>query len=512
MDATRPSRAAPAAARSATAPATAVRAASTPDTASATGPRPGGVAIETRSIDYVPARERHGKVWHQGPFWFTGNFVLTTMVTGFIGPALGLGLGWSILAVVLGACFGTFFMAFHANQGPRMGLPQMIQSRAQFGIRGAIVPFVAVVFVYVGFNVFNVVLATQGLQTVLPGGSTLWYAVLIAIAIVLAVVGHDLLHLVQRWLTYVLIAVFGVLSIGAIVNLDVSTPAGGGGMSWTAFLVVFSGAAGYQISYAVYVSDYSRYLPADVPARKVIWWTYAGAAGSAAWLMSLGALLASALPDPDAIAAVRQVGNDIVPGFGTFAVLVSALALISIMAVNAYGAMLTTTSALDAFRPVRPTVRVRVIGIVAIEAIVFVVAIVLPEDYLGSFNDFILMMLYGLIPWTAVNLVDFYLVRRGHYAVTAIFDPRGIYGRWSWRGLTAYAVGFAAMIPFFKTSFFTGPMADALDGADLSFVVGLVVGGALYAWLCRDLDLTAERAAERASEAELEGADAPSGA
>ncbi|MBE8594064.1 cytosine permease, partial [Pseudomonas sp. MAFF 301449] len=41
--------------------------------------------IETRSIDYVPRNERHGKVWHQAPFWFTGNFVLTTMVTGFTG-------------------------------------------------------------------------------------------------------------------------------------------------------------------------------------------------------------------------------------------------------------------------------------------------------------------------------------------------------------------------------------------------------------------------------------------
>jgi nucleobase:cation symporter-1, NCS1 family len=470
----------------------------------APGSRSGGM-IETRSIDYVPARERHGKVWHQGPFWFTGNFVLTTMVTGFIGPALGLGLGWSVLAVVLGACFGTFFMAFHANQGPRMGLPQMIQSRAQFGIRGAILPFVAVVFVYVGFNVFNVVLASQGLRTVLPGGSTLWYALLIAIAIVLAVVGHDLLHLVQRWLTYVLIAVFGILTIGAIVNLDVHTPSGGGGMSWTAFLVVFSGAAGYQISYAVYVSDYSRYLPADVPVRKVIWWTYAGAAGSAAWLMSLGALLASALPDPDAIGAIREVGNDIMPGFGTFAVLVSSLALVSIMAVNAYGAMLTTTSAVDAFRPVRPTARVRVAGIVAIEAIVFVVAILLPDDYLGSFNNFILLMLYFLVPWTAVNLVDFYFVRRGHYAITAIFDPRGIYGRWAWRGLVAYVVGFVAMIPFFNTSFFSGPVADALDGADISFVVGLIVSGSLYWWLCRDLDLDAERAAVAASDAELEG-------
>ncbi|MFE5190254.1 purine-cytosine permease family protein [Streptomyces sp. NPDC056628] len=470
-----------------------------------------GGLIETRSIDYVPARERHGKVWHQGPFWFTGNFVLTTMVTGFIGPSLGLGLGWSVLAVVLGACFGTFFMAFHANQGPRMGLPQMIQSRAQFGIRGAIVPFAAVVFVYIGFNVFNVVLATQGLQTILPGGTTLWYALLIGLAIVLAVVGHDLLHAVQRWLTYLLIVVFGVLTVGAVVQLHPHAAAAsgsGGGGGFTAFLVVFSAAAGYQISYAVYVSDYSRYLSKDVPSKKVIWWTYLGAAGSAVWLMSLGSLLASSLPNPDAISGLRQVGNAILPGFGTFAVVVSSLALISIMAVNAYGAMLTSTSAVDAFRKVRPTVKSRVAGIVVIELVVFVVALVLPADYLANFNNFVLLMLYFLIPWTAVNLVDFYFVRRGHYAITAIFDPRGIYGRWSWQGLTAYTVGFAAMVPFFATSFWTGPVAKALGGADVSFAVGLLVAGILYYGLTRSLDLNAEADAIAASDRALEGEDA----
>lgn len=125
--------------------------------------------IEVRSIDYVPRHERHGKVWHQAPFWFTGNFVLTTMVVGFTGPALGLGALYSMLAIAAGVGFGTFFMACHANQGPRMGLPQMIQSRAQFGLRGAIVPFAAVVFVYIGFNVFNVILATDAINTVLPG-------------------------------------------------------------------------------------------------------------------------------------------------------------------------------------------------------------------------------------------------------------------------------------------------------------------------------------------------------
>ena len=36
--------------------------------------------------------------------------------------------------------------------------------------------------------------------------------------------------------------------------------------------------AGYQISWAIYVSDYSRYLPPDVTVRKTFYWTYWGSA------------------------------------------------------------------------------------------------------------------------------------------------------------------------------------------------------------------------------------------
>ena len=205
-------------------------------------------------------------------------------------------------------------MAFHANQGPRMGLPQMIQSRAQFGTRGAVVPFIAVLFVYVGFNVFNVILATQSLQLVLPGGAGFWYPTLILIAVALAVVGYDLLHLVQRWLTYLMIAVFALLTYGALSSLDAGSAVPDGGFSWSSFLITFGAAAGYQISYAVYVSDYSRYLPRDVPAPGVISWTYAGAAASAVWLMSLGSLLASSIPAPDAVGSIQQVGNSAVRG------------------------------------------------------------------------------------------------------------------------------------------------------------------------------------------------------
>ncbi|WP_092861169.1 cytosine permease [Quadrisphaera sp. DSM 44207] len=396
--------------------------------------------IETRSIDYVPLAERHGRTWHQGPFWFTGNFVLVTVVTGFLAPALGLSLGWALLAITLGVLFGTSFMAFHANQGPRLGLPQMIQSRAQFGSRGAVVPFAATV-VYVGFIVFDLVLATQALRTVLPGGPGLWYPLLALVSVALAVVGHDLLHLVQRYLTWVLIAFFAVFTVFAAVWLEPAPGAGAAPPGWSlsGVLGMFAVAAGYQISYAVYVSDYSRYLPSDAPAGRVIAWTYAGAAASAIWLMGLGALLASRLPAPDAVGSLVQVGDALLPGFGTAIVLVSVPALVSIMAVNAYGAMLTGASAVDGFRPVHTGVRTRVVGITVVAALAVAIALVLPEDYLGSFNGFVLLMLYLLVPWTAVNLIDFYLVRHGRYAIPQIFASDGIYGRWPWRGLTAGA-------------------------------------------------------------------------
>ncbi|BAO65026.1 purine-cytosine permease family protein [Pseudomonas protegens] len=467
--------------------------------------QPPGLKIETRSIDYVPRNERHGKVWHQGPFWFTGNFVLTTMVTGFTGAALGLALQYAILAIVIGVCLGTFCMAFHANQGPRMGLPQMIQSRAQFGLRGAIVPFTAVVFVYIGFNVFNVILATDAINTVIPGARAPWYTLMIAVAVLIAVIGHDLLHTVQRWLTYVMISVFAVLTVSALLTLQADSAVADAHFSWSAFLIQLSAAAGYQISYSVYVSDYSRYLPHKTPSRQVIFWTYLGAAGSALWLMSLGAFLASALPSPDAIASVREVGNTLIPGFGTFTVLIAVPALVGIMAVNCYGAMLTGISAIDGFKSIKPNLKSRVCGIVLVAVVIFLIAMNIPESYLGSFNTFVLLMLYFLVPWTAVNLADFYLVRKGRYAISDIFNHAGIYGRWSSAGLLAYFLGLLAMVPFMSLSFYQGPLSQALGGADIAFVIGLAVAGLVYWGLTRNLDLEAERLAIQASEQQLEG-------
>ena len=130
----------------------------------------------------------------QGPFWFLSNFHFFAIAIGFVGPSLGLSLAATAVAGILGIAIGTALQAFHASQGAEMGLPQMIQSRAQFGYRGVIVPLLATLISLVGYNVVSTVLVSDG-AAALWGVNRGWVAVgLSVLAAALAIWGYDWLH------------------------------------------------------------------------------------------------------------------------------------------------------------------------------------------------------------------------------------------------------------------------------------------------------------------------------
>jgi NCS1 family nucleobase:cation symporter-1 len=181
------------------------------DTSTADSVRIAGV--EVRSIDYVPLNERHGKVWSQGPLWFMSNAQIATLAVGTFSVVGGGNLIWSLIAIVAGALLGTCFMAFHAAQGPQLGLPQMIQSRPQFGYVGALLVWLFAYVQYFGFNIFNTILAGDALHNTVHGSSKLWIVVATVLAVVVALVGYDLIHHVERWLTLGFLIVFGILTI-----------------------------------------------------------------------------------------------------------------------------------------------------------------------------------------------------------------------------------------------------------------------------------------------------------
>jgi nucleobase:cation symporter-1, NCS1 family len=471
--------------------------------------------LEIRSIDYVPLDERHGKLWHLGPLWFMSNAQIATLAVGLISITDGASLFWSVVSIVAGILIGTLFMAFHSAQGPQLGLPQMIQSRPQFGYLGALLVWLFAYVQYAGFNVFNSVLAGQSMHATAHGATKLWVVIVTVVAFVIALVGYDIIHRAEQFLTYAMLLIFGVFTIGLFF---LHYPAGTfdlGTFKATPFLAQFGVVAGYQISWAIYVSDYSRYMSPDVTVRKTFYWTFAGSAVGGGWLMIVGSVLAAWAGkgfSGTGIAEIDKAGDKVFSGFGAIVLILAALGLVSVMALNMYGGSLTLISAFDSFKRVRPTLMLRVVT-VGITALLSVVgALAATENFLGNFNNFLLLVLYLFIPWTAVNLVDYYVVRRGHYAIAEIFKPDGIYGRWGWRGLLSYLIGFAAMVPFFNVSstaggtLYEGPVAKSLDGADISFFIGLPVAGVLYWILCRSIDVAAEIRVAEAEADELETA------
>jgi purine-cytosine permease-like protein len=466
--------------------------------------------IEKRSIDYVPRAERHGRVWHLWPVWFTGGAHLATLAVGVLGIALGGNLIWTAIAVIAGCALGTFFMAFHATQGPQLGLPQMIQSRPQFGYMGALLVWGVALISYIGYNAFNDVLAAQAVHQLrrspVPGESvTIITFSLVAAS--LAAIGYDWIHRAQRYLAYLLIIILTGVTIGAV--LVIRLPAGQfdlHAIRAVPFLAQFFAAAAYQLSWSIYVSDYSRYLPRDVGVRASFWWTYVGAFIGATWTMLVRTFAAALHPHIDVAAAMQTAADAVIPGLGTLLLVGALLGLLTISALNFYGASLTLLSVADSFRPIVCTVAKRMSSLLAAAVTATVIALLSSSNFVNRFADLLAVLLYLFTPWTAINLVDFYLIRKGHYSVREIFNPHGMYGRWNWRGLMASGIGFAVMIPFFSTGLYTGPVARALKGADLAMLVGLPVATLVYIFACRSMDVEADRRRAAAADVGLDPA------
>jgi purine-cytosine permease-like protein len=459
--------------------------------------------IERRHLGHVPDSEGHGKVWRQGPFWFLGNFQPFTLALAFFGPVVGLNGLWTSIAGVAGILFGAMFMAAHSAQGPTLGLPQMIQSRAQFGYSGVVVPLIATTLTFVGFNVVTVVIIKEGLSEIFGWNATS-IAVLVSLAAAtLAIYGHDWIHTVVLTVFWVSLPLWIIVTLAIILGSAGGQGPSTGGFNAIGFFSMFTVAASYNITYAPCVSDYSRYLPRNTSRRRLTTAVFLGAVGSPLWLIPVGAWMATRLHVSDALTGIDVAGNATFSHLGTVLALVAVAALVAAMGISAYSGMLSVITIVDSIRPVRSGRKVRVVTIVGLALAWFILGAAL-TNATTVLNDWLIVMLYLLAPWTSVNLVDFYFVRHGKFAVTDLFTPSGIYGRWGVRGISAYLIGVAVEVPFmFITNFYESPGATWLHGVDISWIVGLAFAGGMYFVSSRHLDRPREALAITRSEFEL---------
>src|SRR5580693_5532879 len=333
------------------------------------------MAIESRSIDFVPENERHGRVQDQGPFWFLSNFHFFAIAIGFVGPSLGLSLGATAVAGILGIIIGTALQAFHASQGPEMGLPQMIQSRAQFGYRGVIVPLIATLISLVGYNVVSTVLVSDG-AAALWGANREGVAIgLSVLAAALAIWGYDWLHRAFKIMFWISLPLFTLLTLAIFSGAAGGTTPTHSTFTWAAFVTQLASAASFNVTAAPYVSDYSRYLPTRTPRIRIIANVFAGSALSAIWLIIVGAWLATRLGAADGLLALHQTADVLWPHLGSLLAAVSIAALFTTCGMNAYSAMLTFVTTCDSLQQVQPTRALRIKVILGVMVVWVAVAV-----------------------------------------------------------------------------------------------------------------------------------------
>ncbi|MDR8970589.1 purine-cytosine permease family protein [Burkholderia multivorans] len=324
-------------------------------------------------------------------------------------------------AIVLGNAVGGFFTSLHSAQGPKLGVPQMIQSRAQFGYYGAILPLVLALMIYVGFYATGLVLGGQAMSALFHIPPQAGAVVFALMSTALAIVGYRYIHRFSRVAAVLSGVAFAILLVRIIADGNMPIPIATHGFAAAPFALGISISASWQLTFGPYIADYSRYLPAETSTRATIGWTFLGSVLGGSVAMILGALAAAlggAAFSNDQVGYLAALGGAIWP----LVLLAVICGKLTGNTLSSYGGCMSLTTIVTSLTGQdRVSPRQRAAFVCIISAIALGIALAASRNFLSNFTNFLLFLLYFMTPWSAINLVDYYWVRRERYKVAQFF-------------------------------------------------------------------------------------------
>ncbi|MCL6445183.1 MAG: cytosine permease [Alicyclobacillus sp.] len=431
------------------------------------------LSVEPYGVEQIRTSERHGRPRQQFTLWLGSNLTIADFALGFLPVKLGLPWSWTTLSILVGNLLGSFALAACAAMGPAYGRPQMRITYFTFGRLGGRLPAILNYISTIGWFTTNNILGAFGLRVLFPG-LAFWQGAMILVVIqgLLAIYGHNLIHMYERMMSVVLGVMFLMVTIVALFHgqaLAAYHPVTTG--LWPEFAIMTAAVFSYIASWGPYASDYSRYLPAEVSRGKIVGWAFLGSFIAAVWLELVGVAVAIlAGPNrPDPIASLYQVTG----GFGSFAVISIILGGTAADALNLYSNALSAASLGIRLPRWLMAVGASVIGLM--------LSLVGSGSFEHNYENFLLMLGYWMTPWAGVLFADFYVLRRWRVAGTDRRDEQSMNSA----GMLSFLIGIAASIWFMDGPLYEGPVAKAMGGADLSFYVGFLAALLVYLLLGR---------------------------
>ena len=426
--------------------------------------------------------------------WAGANIAPVNWALGALGIVLKLGLWETIAVIVLGNIVGCAIFAAFTVMGHKTGVNQMVLSRSAFGRRGAYLPS-ALMFVmtlgWIGVNTYfpvKIAVAILGQFGIADTALTNFVVITVVMALQLAIgfYGFYAIRTFEKYTVPVTVAIMALMSILAwtrpgVVNWNLTTSLAPGAHLAMLTLLTTAIGVGWGISWVTWASDYSRFVPRSTSSKAVFWYSYVGMFVPTVWLAILGATLASVTLDTDPAKMVSAVFG------GVTSILVLLMVLHGPIATNILNVYSAALAALSMGIRLSRTALALIVGIVGYLVTIY---FVFEPSFAKAFDNWMISLLLWMSPWAGVVMADFFIKRRGHIDVAELYraPEASAYGDINWAGIVAFFAGLAAgwsvedgLVPALQGPISTG----LLSGADLSWLVGIVVAGGLYLVLSR---------------------------
>ncbi|MHB8672088.1 MAG: purine-cytosine permease family protein [Candidatus Limnocylindrales bacterium] len=430
----------------------------------------GDMTIEGHGIEPIPESARYGSVYRLFTVWFTPNLVPAAFALGALASVLGLGWWSGLLAILVGNVIGGGVVAILGTMGPRLGLAQIPISRLSFG-KSIVVPGIINWLSTIAWDAINAFFGAYAISVVTGGAIPFPVGLLIVVVCQagLSVVGYEAIHTFEKYAAIGLAILFAIVTIALLPKANFSFT--GSAETLGTFVLMTTIVGSFNLGWALYASDYSRYLPKATPSFRVAIMAFLGIAISAVWIEALGLAVVGAITDATAD-PVHQINTLLGGGvIGAIAMIAIFFGTVAVNAMNDYSGSLSLLAAgIKVWRPVSALI----VGVLSYIATLWLYS----ANFNATFENYLLFITYWIGPWAAIVLVDWRL-RRGSTAGAAHVADFSLLpsGR---NALIALIVGFVVSIPFMDAAIVVGPIATALGGADIAYVIGFIVAGASY--------------------------------
>jgi NCS1 family nucleobase:cation symporter-1 len=433
----------------------------------------GDFTIEGHGMEPIPETARYGSVNRLFTVWFTPNLVPAAFFVGTLASIVGLGWWLGVLAIIVGNVIGAGLVSIVSAMGPRTGMAQIPAARLPFG-KTIVVPGVINWLSTIAWDAINAFFGAYAIDA-LTGGAIpfpVGLAIVIILQAALSVIGYEAIHTFERFAAVGLAILFAIVTFALLPKATF----GGAGTSDTlgTFVLMTTIAGSFNLAWALYASDYSRYLPASTPARQVSVWTFLGLFVGAVWIEILGLAVVGALgSETDTVHQIYALlGGGVV---GAIAMIAIFFGTVAVNAMNDYtGSLSLQAAGLKVWRPASAAV-VAVLSFLATLYLYY-------NNFSSTVENYLLVITYWIGPWAAIVLLD-WQARKDRVNAAGAVDfsllPSGV------NALAALVIGFVVSIPFMNQTLYVGPASTALGGADIAYIVGFIVAGAVYVALQR---------------------------